>query len=361
LLRSVKYGVIGAVAAGVVGGVAAFSIGADGVPVALVVDGHRTQITTTAQNVEGVLSDAGYQVGPHDLVAPGVDSKIDSGDTIVYRRGRQLHLSVDGAPRIVWTTAPTVQAALADLGYSSQDFVSVSRSKRLPLTPTALVIRAPKRVAVAHDKHLSRTVSTAATVRDLLTTMRLRVDSNDIVRPALSTALKPGMQVVVKRVELKRFTRTEKVAYGVKQRNDSSMIQGQSKVVRAGIQGTQRVTYLVRIVDGKRVERTVVARRTVSVPRTQVVRVGTKQPTYQNNGLNWDGLASCESGGNWHINTGNGFYGGLQFDYGTWQAYGGGAYASTADGASREQQIDIATRLYNARGSSPWPVCGQYL
>jgi hypothetical protein len=84
-------------------------------------------------------------------------------------------------------------------------------------------------------------------------------------------------------------------------------------------------------------------------------------PAPSSNGLNWDAVAACESGGNWHINTGNGFYGGLQFDYGTWLSNGGGAYAPRADLASREQQIAIATRLYNARGASPWPVCGQRL
>jgi len=75
----------------------------------------------------------------------------------------------------------------------------------------------------------------------------------------------------------------------------------------------------------------------------------------------WDNVAQCESGGNWHINTGNGFYGGLQFDYGTWLSNGGGQYAPRADLASREQQIAIATKVYNARGSSPWPVCGANL
>jgi hypothetical protein len=78
-------------------------------------------------------------------------------------------------------------------------------------------------------------------------------------------------------------------------------------------------------------------------------------------GLNWDAVAACESGGNWHINTGNGFYGGLQFDSGTWLSNGGGAYAPRADLASREQQIAVANRLYAARGSSPWPVCGARL
>ncbi|MEU1621569.1 transglycosylase family protein [Streptomyces sp. NPDC005722] len=71
----------------------------------------------------------------------------------------------------------------------------------------------------------------------------------------------------------------------------------------------------------------------------------------------WDRIASCESGGNWHINTGNGYYGGLQFSAGTWRAYGGTAYAATADRASREQQIAVATKVQRAQGWGAWPTC----
>ncbi|WP_371651750.1 MULTISPECIES: transglycosylase family protein [unclassified Streptomyces] len=74
-------------------------------------------------------------------------------------------------------------------------------------------------------------------------------------------------------------------------------------------------------------------------------------------GAVWDRIAQCESGGNWHINTGNGYYGGLQFSAGSWRAHGGGAYASTADRASRSQQIAVATRLQRAQGWGAWPVC----
>ncbi|MET9087732.1 transglycosylase family protein [Streptomyces sp. NPDC004237] len=71
----------------------------------------------------------------------------------------------------------------------------------------------------------------------------------------------------------------------------------------------------------------------------------------------WDRIAQCESGGNWHINTGNGYYGGLQFSASTWRAYGGTAYASTADQASREAQIAVATKVQHAQGWGAWPVC----
>ncbi|MFJ4471498.1 transglycosylase family protein [Streptomyces sp. NPDC089424] len=71
----------------------------------------------------------------------------------------------------------------------------------------------------------------------------------------------------------------------------------------------------------------------------------------------WDRIAQCESGGNWHINTGNGYYGGLQFSADTWRAYGGTAYAPTADQASREQQIAVATKVQSAQGWGAWPTC----
>jgi nucleoid-associated protein YgaU len=70
---------------------------------------------------------------------------------------------------------------------------------------------------------------------------------------------------------------------------------------------------------------------------------------------NWDAIAQCESGGNWSINTGNGYYGGLQFTQSTWRAYGG---AGSAQNASREEQIAVAERVLQGQGIHAWPVCG---
>jgi LysM repeat protein len=76
---------------------------------------------------------------------------------------------------------------------------------------------------------------------------------------------------------------------------------------------------------------------------------------------NWDGVAECESSGNWSINTGNGYYGGLQFSKSTWAAYGGLAYASRADLASKAQQIAVAERTLDGQGVGAWPSCGRHL
>lgn len=89
-------------------------------------------------------------------------------------------------------------------------------------------------------------------------------------------------------------------------------------------------------------------------PRTQAASAPTGD-----GGVNWDAIAACESGGNWHINTGNGYYGGLQFSQRSWEGAGGLQYASRADLASREQQIATAMVLSNGgRNLGHWPTCG---
>jgi len=76
-------------------------------------------------------------------------------------------------------------------------------------------------------------------------------------------------------------------------------------------------------------------------------------------GSGWDAVAACESGGNWSINTGNGFYGGLQFTNQTWNGFGGTRYASSADQASKSAQIAVAQRVLATQGPGAWPVCSQ--
>ncbi|WP_431676035.1 transglycosylase family protein [Kitasatospora sp. KL5] len=85
---------------------------------------------------------------------------------------------------------------------------------------------------------------------------------------------------------------------------------------------------------------------------------GARSRTGRRAGIDWDRIAACESGRRWHLNTGNGYYGGLQFNQSTWRANGGTAYAPRADLASREQQIAVAEHLAARRGLAPWPACG---
>ena len=99
---------------------------------------------------------------------------------------------------------------------------------------------------------------------------------------------------------------------------------------------------------------------TPPAPAAPVARTPSK-PAPVATGHNWDAVAQCESGGNWSINTGNGFYGGLQFTSRTWLAFGGGAYAARADLAAKSQQIAIAEKVLAGQGAGAWPICGRNL
>ncbi|GAA4523819.1 transglycosylase family protein [Brachybacterium paraconglomeratum] len=83
--------------------------------------------------------------------------------------------------------------------------------------------------------------------------------------------------------------------------------------------------------------------------------------TAANAATGWDEVAACESGGDWSINTGNGYYGGLQFSQQTWEGFGGSQYASSADQASKSQQIAVAERVLAEQGAGAWPNCGSAL
>ena len=88
-----------------------------------------------------------------------------------------------------------------------------------------------------------------------------------------------------------------------------------------------------------------------------IAGLGTAGAAQAASGSTWDAVAQCESGGNWSINTGNGYYGGLQFAQGTWEGHGGTQYAPRADLASRAQQIAIAENVLASQGPGAWPVC----
>jgi hypothetical protein len=151
-----------------------------------------------------------------------------------------------------------------------------------------------------------------------------------------------------------KYVPREKFAAPVIEKKDSSMNAGDTTVVRPGRPGVRNVTYRLVFENGKLASKHIKSEDVLKKPRPRVVRVGTKIP----DGV-WDRLAGCESGGNWHINTGNGYYGGLQFNVGTWHSYGGTGLPSQH---SREDQIAVATRLRDASGGyGAWPACAARL
>ena len=174
--------------------------------------------------------------------------------------------------------------------------------------------------------------------------------------------MRDGDRIVLKRVEVfRKRVNDETVGYSTVTREDSSMTEGEERVVRAGRSGSRDVVYKVRTVNGDVVSRTALKVSDQRAPVSRIVAVGTKPAVvaYASGSTVWDQLAQCESGGNWAINTGNGYYGGLQFNLSTWQSYGGSGYPHQN---SREQQIAIAERVRAATGGyGSWPHCSQSL
>ena len=335
----------------------------------LSVDGKTSTVHAFGSTVGDILHKQHITIGQHDVVAPAPSTPVHDGEKIVVRYGRKLTVTVDGATREYWTTATTVAAALQELGIRADSAkLSASRSQTLGRQGLALSVTTPKHVVVRVDGKNLTASSTAATVGDLLAELHVTKDGNDRVKPTVTTALTEGLKVAVQRVTTQDVKATEAVAFTTVKKSDSSLYKDQSKTVRSGSEGAKIVTYRVTKVDGKVESKKAVSSKVTEQPVTRIVAVGTKsRPVSATSGgstsgagINlaradmWDRIAQCESGGNWSINTGNGYYGGLQFDYNSWLANGGADFAPRADLASRAEQITVANRYYDKAGLSPW-------
>jgi len=359
--------------AATVGAVAALALTGFGVArldkaVDLSVDGQRVSMHVFGSTVADALAKSGVTVGDHDLVSPALDQAIEDGTSIVVRYGRKVTVTVDGVTSDYWTTATTVDQAMSELGIRALAgaTLSVSRSAGLGREGISFTVTNPRQVTLTVDGKTRSESTSTATVKELLAALGVTLGAHDRVSPAVDTAISEGLAIAVQRVELRTSTATEKVAYKTVRKDDASMTKGQTKVETPGVNGERVVTYTETWVDGV-FEAKAETGSNVTKPATdKVLLVGTKPapaPSAGNTGgggLNlanaamWDRIAQCESGGNWHINTGNGYYGGLQFSYSTWLSVGGADFASRADLASREQQITVANRLYAQRGLQPW-------
>lgn len=324
-------------------------------------DGERTSVTTMSSSVGGVLRAAGLGVGEHDTLAPSATASIGSGDTIVLRRGRHIELTIDGAKRSVWTTALTVEDAIAELRMDGPHVqLSASRSQRLPLEGIALDVTNPHNVTVVDAGVAHPVITTAATVRDLLTERGLTLEQADTLSADAEAPVTEGMQLVIDRIRTADLVTTAPLPAPVQKVDDPTLVIGKTTVKTPPVNGVQTVVFRVTTTNGKESARERIAVTVTTPPVPGVLLVGTKPPEtvpVVPNGSVWDSLAGCESGGNWAINSGNGFYGGVQFDRGTWLSNGGGTYAPLPSSASREQQIAVASKVQAARGFSPWPTC----
>jgi uncharacterized protein YabE (DUF348 family) len=361
-----------------VAGVATAGVAAASSSVTLVVDGESQQVVTFGETVGEVLADQGLEVDADDLVVPAEATPVDDGSQIAVAFARPVTLTVDGVEQQVVTTALSVDALLSEMGYRiGEATTTVSRSQAIGRTGLAdLDIRTAKRVTIVDGDQRLRLTSTAITVQEALEGAGYTVDRRDRVVPGRAARVESGDRIEIQRFEVRQRVARTAIAFDTTQKQTDELLVGEQQVERAGQPGTRATVYRQRWLGDRLLDERQVSSRVVRAPVDAVVLVGTRAPAPTtapasgtgapapavSGGGAWDALASCESGGNWSINTGNGYYGGLQFSSGTWLAYGGGQYAPRADLATREQQIAIATKVRDARGGyGDWPGCASRL
>lgn len=336
--------------------------------VTLDVDGHAVTVTTMKSHVADIIEENGFTIGERDEVIPAPGGSVGNADTIVLRRGRPVQISLDGgAPTQVWTTAATVEGALAqlavqDAGLAGTAPAAASRGSRVPLAGMALPVVSAKNVQIDDGGVLSTVRLAAPTVGDLLAAAGAPLQQRDAVVPAATDPVVDGMLVRVTRIRLEKVTERVPLEPVATRIEDPEMNMSRQVVEDPGAPGVQDVTFAVAVVNGVPTGRLPVARTVVTPARESVLRVGAKPGTEVppvTNGAAWDAIAACESGNNWAINTGNGYYGGVQFDQNTWERNGGLRYAERADLATREEQIAIAEVTRARQGWGAWPVCAR--
>jgi uncharacterized protein YabE (DUF348 family) len=329
--------------------------------VTLSVDGASMTVPTMKTRVIDVVKENGFDVGERDDLYPSAEDPVHQSDTIVLRRSRPLQISTDGRDsREVWTTASTVADALAQLRMTDKAPAAASRGSRVPLAGMSLPVVSAKTVQL-DDAGVVRTVRLAApNVAGLLEAAGVPLEQSDEVVPAASSPVVDGMQIQVKRMRIEKVTERVPLTPANKRIEDPTLNMSRQVVEDPGTPGTQDVTFAIAKVNGVETGRMPVANVVVVPARDGILRVGVKPGTevpVVANGGTWDALARCEAGGNWAINTGNGFYGGVQFDQNTWERSGGLRYAARADLATREEQIAIAEVTRARQGWGAWPTC----
>jgi resuscitation-promoting factor RpfB len=332
--------------------------------VTLSLDGESEQVTAFGGTVGDVLAAQGVEVTDKDKVAPPLDEKVADGTSISVRFARPFEVNVDGDATTYWVTATTVSGALDAIGqrYAGAD-LSTSRSGEVDRDGLTLDVVTPKdlSIKIGDRKPVDRTL-TALTVEDALEELGVEVGKRDETKPAVDHVLEDGDKLVFTDVRVKTLDVSDEVVpFDTVEQEDGSMFEGQTEVVREGRDGLRDVTYRIVLRNGEVAVKKVVRQDLKRKPVSEVVKVGTKElaANFAGGDSVWDRLAQCEAGGNWAINTGNGYYGGLQFSLGTWRAYGGPGMPHTA---SRETQIAIATKVRNASGGyGAWPGCAAKL
>jgi resuscitation-promoting factor RpfB len=358
----------------------------------VVVDGELHGLRTYASTVGDVLDQLEVEVGPADEVTPGPATEVSDGLTIGVARAITVDVYVDGRfARQVTAPVRSVAGVLeeADLGDVREQGADIAPRWTAPVEDGDSVhVTLPQVVSLTVDGETREVETLVSTVESLLHEVGVELGADDVVRPIPGAALEAGAEVVVQRVAEDEIVEEVSLPREEVRRETDDLRKGTTKVEDEGRDGVRHDTYRVTTVDGEETERELISREVAEEPRPRIVLVGTfvpppppppppprpapaPSPTATASAPKpapatstsdvWDRLARCESGGNWSLNTGNGYHGGLQFHPDTWNRHKPSGYPTYAYQATREQQIVVGERVQRSQGWGAWPHCSRQL
>ncbi len=345
------------------GGVAAY--GAFSKTVTVDVDGEKDTVRTFGASVSSVLESREVDVDKVDKVNAEPSEQVSDGDTITVRYDKQVTFAVDGEVTEETVPAATVGEALDAAGIEPGDdaWVSGKPDTQLADDAEAVVVSHPKDLTVKVGKEKKKLTTAAPTAAKVVEEAGVELGENDRIAGGADAWVSEGETVEVKKVEMVHDVEKVEKKAKVEYRDDDELAEGETKVLEKGKPSVKKETVLLTKTDGKVTNRLVLTSETVQKSEKRVVARGTgpeeEEETETSNedapgvadGSVWDRIAQCESGGNWSINTGNGYYGGLQFSAQTWASVGGPGLPHEH---SREVQIKYAKILQERAGWGQW-------
>jgi uncharacterized protein YabE (DUF348 family) len=274
--RQIKLAARIAVLALAAAGIAGFS--AAHKTVTLTVDGASRQVTTFASTVGGVLDANDVVYTERDLVAPAPSAAVPRSGEILVRTAHPLNLEIDGQTAQVWTTAPTVEEALADLGVrAGEAALSVARGAAVADLTGVVSVSTAKSLTVAVDGANLEAYSNAATVRELLGQLGVILGPDDVVEPGLEAVPTPGEVVAIHRAVATAGQEVSVIPFETIEQEAPDLPSGTKKIKTAGVAGQKIVTYTATLVNGEETSRAVIMETVAAQPVTQVVLIGTKK------------------------------------------------------------------------------------
>ncbi len=320
--------------------------------VRLEVDGKVISAETGVSDVASFLKEHHVDLGAHDRVVPGPGTSIENEMTVRVYRAFPVSLDFDGRKSTVYTTFTDPNDFLSSLKLGKRVILR-DPPKRMERS-SAIVARTRRLLTLIVDGSSANHVSPSLTARELLAEYSVVLGPQDYTDPPIDSVLPDNGSVRVTRMGNDLLTVAEQYTVPDQEADDPNLPVGETRLQEA-VPGMQNVTYRRTIRDGQVIGQEPVSKVPIAgqEAKPHILFHGAKYDA------RWDKIAQCETGGNWSFH-GSQYSGGLGIYHGTWNGFGGRQFASTPDGATKLQQIEVAERIRKKHGFGAWG-CGRKL